>query len=93
MVSSYSDNIQFKTNSMKLSCRSIPTARVRRCANSVQTVTVIDLMFSIEWSYGNDIQFNTNSMKLSSCSVPTAPVRPCANSIQTVTVMDLPFSI
>jgi hypothetical protein len=41
------NDIQFKTNSMKLSSRSIPTAPVRPCANSIQTVTVMDLPFSI----------------------------------------------
>ena len=66
MVSSYSDNIKFKTHPMKLSCRSIPTAPVKRCANSIQTVTVIDLPFSIESSYGEYIQFKTNSISLSS---------------------------
>ena len=48
MVSSYGDNIKFKTNPMKLSRRSIPTAPVRRCDNSIQNVTIIDLTFSIE---------------------------------------------
>ena len=51
---------------MKLSCRSIPTAPVKRCANSIQTVTVIDLPFSIDSSYGEYIQFKTNSLSLSS---------------------------
>jgi hypothetical protein len=39
---------------------------VKRCAHSIQTVTVIDLPFSIESSYGEYIQFKTNSISLSS---------------------------